>query len=48
MSWQLTGLNYSGLHSVMQMMGVDDIKAMFEQVKIIERGALEVIRESKG
>lgn len=39
------GIDYTALESVMRMRGIEDQAASFEQIRLIESGALGVINK---
>lgn len=47
MSGQALGLDYPALQSVMQMLEVDNQSAVFQQVRLIESGALSVMNQKQ-
>ncbi|MDX1755888.1 MAG: DUF1799 domain-containing protein [Marinobacter sp.] len=43
----ITGLDYGALETVMRMKGAKNRKRLFEQVRLIEGGALQALREQR-
>lgn len=39
------GIERSAMHSVMQMLGIEDARGVLAQVQLIEQGALECLND---